>query len=154
MQRMNTNLNRNSEEMPDFDSLFELSPEEDDKHEARMIMYRFLSEIERVSTPNRGLKKRLADAVGKSKSFITQLFNGDRLLNLTMLAKFQKALGIKFKIIAYPADEFDKYNGHQQHYTVNVFVPAERPIITESGNTNSNAVVQIQILEKAHPIHS
>jgi len=93
---------------PEFADLFEFSSEKnEEKHEARMIMYRFLSEIERLSATKRGLKKKLATGTGKSSSFITQLFNGDKLVNLLTIAKFQKILGIKFKITAYPTDEFD-----------------------------------------------
>ena len=88
---------------PEFEDLFKFNTEEeDDEHEARMIMYRFLSEIERSSGQKRGLKKRLADAIGTSQSFITQLFNGDKFVNMLNLAKFQKALKIKFKKCCVP----------------------------------------------------
>jgi transcriptional regulator with XRE-family HTH domain len=111
---------------PDFNSLFNSSSEkEQDEQAARMIMYRFLSEIERVSDQQRGLKAKLATSIGTSKSYITQLFNGDKLVNLLTLAKFEKALGIKFQILACPAGEFDNSTAQYNH-TANV------PVVKES----------------------
>jgi len=105
---MNTKLQNNKNGEPDFHSFFEFdSKTEETKHDARMIMYRFLSELERiVPPPKRGVKKMLAESIGKSQSYITQLFNGDKLINLITLAKFEKALKIKFKITAYPESEY------------------------------------------------
>jgi len=150
---MNTDrIDENEDMAPGFDSLFNLSSEEEEKHEARMIMYRFLSEMERVSGQKRGLKTKLAGSVGKSKSFITQLFNGDKLVSLSMLARFQKALGIKFKITAYPADEFDRHAGHQPKYSVNFFVGIGASSSAETiAVSTSDSVTQVQIIEKADP---
>jgi transcriptional regulator with XRE-family HTH domain len=127
-----------------FEDLFEFSNEkEEDDHEARMIMYRFLSEIERVSGPEKGLKKRLADLVGKSRSYITQLFNGDKLVNLVMLAKFQKALGIKFKITAYPAEEsFSDYTSPtKSSINYNLLIDSKSHLISEKQWQDINNII-------------
>jgi transcriptional regulator with XRE-family HTH domain len=124
MNMKNTYNEKNNELInPEFADLFETTSDKNEiQHEARMIMYRFLSEIERISNQKRGLKKKLSDILGRSKSYVTQLFNGDKIINLVTLAKFQKALGIKFKIIAYPEREFDKnLNAHEM--AINIFVP-------------------------------
>lgn len=142
---MNSNMKNNE---PDFNSLFEsLSSEDMDKHEARMIMYRFLSEIERVYGKKRGLKSLLAQSVGKSKSFITQLFNGDKIVSLSMLAKFQRALGIKFKIIAYDESEFYKYTGDSSQYAINIFLAPDQNVRTQqtvAGKSRAKEFVQIR----------
>ena len=89
---------------PEFDHLFEFSsPKDELKHEARMIMYRFLSEIDRISGDMP--KKEIARAIGTSASFVTQLFNGDKLINLMTLAKLQRAFEINFSIEAKPRQE-------------------------------------------------
>ncbi len=69
-------------------------------HESHMIMYRFLSEVERVMEETNINKKQLAEKIGTSSSYITQLFRGNKLLNLPTVAKFQAALDIKFKVSA------------------------------------------------------
>lgn len=91
----------------DFADLFAFSSEESEfDSEARLISFHFLSEIERVYGAKRGMKTKLAEGTGNSKSFITQLFNGNKFVNFPLLAKFQKLLGIKFKITAYPVNDF------------------------------------------------
>lgn len=88
---------------PEFAELFEFKTEgEQIDHEARVIMFRFLSEIEKLTGSDQGFKKRLARTLKVSQSYITQLYNGDKLINLKMLAKLQKDLGITFQITAIP----------------------------------------------------
>ena len=63
-----------------------------------LLMYRFLSEIEKV-TAKRGIsRKNLADMVGVSPSYITQLYQGKKTISLEFLAKMQIALDITFSI--------------------------------------------------------
>lgn len=72
----------------------------DIEHESKMIMYRFLSEVERIMDEEKINKKDLAIKIGTSSSYITQIFRGSKLLNLPTLAKIQVALNFKFKIEA------------------------------------------------------
>jgi transcriptional regulator with XRE-family HTH domain len=93
---------RNSEEIRKaFQDLFAFkSTEEEIEHKARMIMYRFLSEVEILTDERKMTRKELAQKIGTSASFLTQLYRGSKLLNLTTIAKFEKALGITFSIKA------------------------------------------------------
>src|SRR6185312_10040127 len=85
---------------PEFADLFESSSQEDEiRHEARVIMYRFMSEVERLIDEKNINKKELASLIGTSPRYITQLFKGNKLLNLETAAKFQRAFNIKFDII-------------------------------------------------------
>jgi len=94
---------------PEFADLFESSSQEDEiRHEARVIMYRFMSEVERLIDEKNINKKELASLIGTSPSYITQLFKGNKLLNLETAAKFQRAFNIKFDIKAYPKDAIIK----------------------------------------------
>ena len=85
------------------DSKFDL------KFDTRIIMYRFLSEIERLSDEKNLSRKELAKKIGTSPSYITQLFRGNKVINLETLAKFQKALNITFDIKANYNDAIDEF---------------------------------------------
>jgi len=98
---------RNSEEIRKaFQDLFAFkSNEEEIEHNARMIMYRFLSEVEILTDEKKMTRKELAQKIGTSASFLTQLYRGSKLLNLTIIAKFEKALGVTFNIKAIAESE-------------------------------------------------
>lgn len=86
---------------PEFSDLFSFKSEKDElKHDAKILMYRFLSEIERMNEGNRLQKKDFASALKTSRSFITQLFKGDKIASLYTIAKLQKAFNVTFKIEA------------------------------------------------------
>ena len=127
---MNMNLNREDELLKEFEDLFTFkSDEEEIEHERLMITFRFLSEVERVyieKTGERRLnKKKLAEEIGKTPSFITQLFNGNKKLNFEILAKFQKVLDVKFEIKARESFEAaavfnnDYFDSYRQKYHTN-----------------------------------
>ena len=88
----------------EFDDIFTFNNEEEElEHDAQMLMYRFLEEVEKCHEGGPKFKKKdLADALGKSPSFISQLYSGDKLLSFPLLAKIQKALRITFEIKAQP----------------------------------------------------
>jgi transcriptional regulator with XRE-family HTH domain len=66
--------------------------------EAKLIMAKFLEKIQEIAT-QKGLKKKdLAQKIGTSASYITQLYRGHKLLNLMTLAKLQRALNIEFDV--------------------------------------------------------
>lgn len=66
--------------------------------EAKLIMAKFLEKIQEIAA-QKGLKKKdLAQKIGTSASYITQLYRGHKLLNLMTLAKLQRALDIEFDI--------------------------------------------------------
>ena len=85
-----------------YEDLFSFRNEKDElDYEAHMLMFRFLSEVEKLNSDSRILKnKDLATKLGVSSSYITQLLNGNKLLNFTMLAKIQRAFDITFEIRA------------------------------------------------------
>jgi transcriptional regulator with XRE-family HTH domain len=61
-------------------------------------MYRFLSEIDKI-TNERGInRKELAKLAGTSASYVTQLYQGKKIINLQMLTRIKKALDVDFKI--------------------------------------------------------
>ncbi|MEK6480865.1 helix-turn-helix transcriptional regulator [Catalinimonas sp. 4WD22] len=96
---MNTNLKNKENIQQAFDDLFSFKDEKGEiKHNAHMLMFRFLSEVERVAEEKNLKKKDLAKMIGTSPSYVTQLFRGDKLINMETLAKLEKGLGIEFVI--------------------------------------------------------
>ena len=93
-------LNEKYDINPEFEELFSFkSKDEENEHEAKMIMFRFLSELEKFNgKPIK--KKELAKALETSPSYVTQLFRGDKIINLPTLAKIQNAFDITFEIVA------------------------------------------------------
>jgi transcriptional regulator with XRE-family HTH domain len=88
----------------EFHDLFSFRDEHDEiEHEAFMLMFRFLSELEKVNAGEKPLrKKEIAEKLGVSPSYITQIFNGSKLINLTTLAKIERLFNITFEIKARP----------------------------------------------------
>lgn len=99
---MNTNsLKTNQDIKAAFSGLFENRTEQERRDDAaQLLSFRFLSEVERLLTERGMTKRQLAEAVGTSASYITQLFRGDRLLNVDMLARLEEALSTKFFVEA------------------------------------------------------
>lgn len=94
---------------PELANLFEFENEKDElKHDAQVLMFRFLSEIERIYG-GEIKQKELAKAINTSPSFINQLFSGDKLCNLITLAKFQKSFDIIFDVVAVRANQNSVY---------------------------------------------
>lgn len=98
---MNTKQSNSAEEIRnEFQKLFEKTPEEQVEHRAQLLSYIFLSEAQKAMDRKGWTRKQLADEIGTSGSYLTQLFRGDRLLNLKTVAKIETALGIEFEIMA------------------------------------------------------
>lgn len=111
---MNTKLNT-VEVNPEYADLFSFSDQKDKiEHKAQMISYRLLSEVERVCEQKKIKKKELAERVGTSKSYITQLFRGAKHVNTQILAKFEDALDISFEIhVKLNEETNDEFLGNQ-----------------------------------------
>lgn len=94
---MNTNLRTPEELKTAFSSLFNNRTEDQQREDAaQLLSFRLLSEVERLMTEQGLTKRQLATSVGTSASYITQLFRGDRLVNINMLARFEQVLGVQF----------------------------------------------------------
>ena len=78
--------------------------------ETRLLMYRFLSEIDKITSARGINRKELAELAGTSASYITQLYQGKKIINLQMIARIKKALNIDFKVEVINSDEKKKTN--------------------------------------------
>lgn len=83
----------------EFEELFGARSEaEQAAEDALMLGFRFLSIIDRLMEERGMSKKSLAEKVGATPSYITQLFRGNVRVNLEFIAKAEKALGIRFQV--------------------------------------------------------
>ncbi len=96
---MNTPLKNKKDIQQAFNDLLNTGSTEDKiELETLMLSAKFLSEIERIRQERGILKKELAEMIGTSPSHITQLFRGDKTINLKTIAKLQIELGVSFEV--------------------------------------------------------
>lgn len=121
---------------PEYESLFSFKNENERiEHEAHLIMFRFLSEIEKLNIDNKIKRKDLAKKLGTSASYITQLYNGDKLINLTTIAKLQDVFKITFDIKAKLVDQ--NYNEQVDKIDINQLVTFKNCYFSELANSES-----------------
>lgn len=96
---MNTSMNKKFKVAKGYEKLFNHTNEEEKfKQRAKIIMMMILRESEKDMGDLS--KKELAEKLGTSASYITQLYKGDKILNLELMAKIEEAFGIEFTITA------------------------------------------------------
>jgi transcriptional regulator with XRE-family HTH domain len=84
----------------EWDALFNTMSQEDlVSSKADVLAMQFLGLVDLKMEQDNISKKELAQKVGTSASFITQLFRGDRKPNWNILAKMSIELGIEFKVM-------------------------------------------------------
>ena len=89
-----------------FDKIMAFESNEDQlEHESKILMFKFLSLIEHEMEKSEMSKKELAELLNTSASYITQIFRGQKTINLLTLAKLQQIFGIEFKIIGQKVHE-------------------------------------------------
>jgi ribosome-binding protein aMBF1 (putative translation factor) len=74
------------------------------QEETAILMANYLSEIERYQRDHAITRKDLAAKIKTSASYLTQVFRGDKPLNFYTIAKIQRALSIRFRVIAIPQE--------------------------------------------------
>ncbi|MDZ7743463.1 MAG: helix-turn-helix transcriptional regulator [Bacteroidota bacterium] len=73
--------------------------------EAMMLHFRVMQLVEQSMEKKGWNKKQLAEKLQKSKSYITQLFTGSKMVNMPMMARLQEVLDISFKLETKSKDE-------------------------------------------------
>jgi len=85
--------------MQDLESLLSFGNENEKLElEAELLHLKFVGVLEELMEQEKITKAELAEKLSTSKSYITQLFTGDKLLNIKTLAKLQRVLNFNFKI--------------------------------------------------------
>jgi len=80
-----------------FDSLFH-NYENDYENEAKILASKVLSEISEITNRKDLKRNNVADLIGTSASYLTQLYRGNKLLNFITLAKLKKKLDLNIEI--------------------------------------------------------
>jgi transcriptional regulator with XRE-family HTH domain len=84
----------------EWDALFNsMSQEALVSSKADVLAMQFLGLVDQKMEEQNISKKELAQKIGTSASFITQLFRGDRKPNWNILAKISMELGLEFKVV-------------------------------------------------------
>src|SRR5690554_5022029 len=138
-------LNNDKAIRNEFQKLFYKTPEEQVEHRAQMLSFIFLSEAQKAMDRKGWTRKQLAEEIGTSGSFLTQLFRGDRLLNFKTVAKIERALDLNYGIYEesnrevevkeyldffYEVDELENLSFDNQHkYLPNDYVDIDECII-------------------------
>jgi transcriptional regulator with XRE-family HTH domain len=87
-----------SENIKKLKPLHQATEEEQINLDEYMLMAKYLSEIENILIEKSLTKKALANKIGTSPSYLTQVFRGDKPLNFKTLAKIQTVLNIHFEV--------------------------------------------------------
>lgn len=98
-ENMNTKSLENKYQEIDnaFDDLFK-ELENNFEVDAKVIASRFLNEVKDIAEIRKINRKKLAEMIGTSPSYLTQLYRGTKLMNLITLAKLKKALDLEVEI--------------------------------------------------------
>jgi transcriptional regulator with XRE-family HTH domain len=91
-------------------------PEDKIEQDAQMLMFGFLSEIEKFSALKGFTRKELAKRIGTSPSYLTQVWRGDKPLNFVTIARFQQVLNITFQIASVSSTEEINVNDEKEWY--------------------------------------
>lgn len=90
-------MNMNSDKIQ---NLLKLDDNEKFEMEMDLIHFSIIKHI--IHHMDEKKRKELAEEIGVSNSFISQLFSGDKKINIKLMAKFQRALDFKFVIESAP----------------------------------------------------
>jgi len=80
-----------------FDDFF-VEFENDFENEAKIIASKILSDIKEITDKKDLNRKDISELLGTSPSYLTQLYRGNKLLNLITLAKLKNKLDLKVDI--------------------------------------------------------
>lgn len=80
--------------------LNEITEEESLEIKASVLALQFLGLVDKKMKDTGLTKKEMADSIGTSSSFLTQLFRGDRKPSWEILAKMSLVLGLEFKVVS------------------------------------------------------
>lgn len=95
------------------------SNEEKLNFDVNVIQLDILHEVNKMMEAEGMTKKELADKLGKSKSFVSQLFAVDKKLNFKMIAQLQQIFNAKFMPSFKKYEEFTKKTSFNRNQYLN-----------------------------------
>ena len=128
-------------ELQNIDFLEGFSDEERMEARGELLALHFLSLVDQRMKVLNISKKELAVQVGSSPSYITQLFRGDKTPNWKMLAKMEKAVGVKFVINTdHPANKSQEQAHSNKVHSV---VPSTKKMVTLSSSKRQQPLMVV-----------
>jgi len=76
------------------------SEREKEKLEEELLNLKFITAIEEIMEQKDVNKTSVAEILNSSRSYVSQLFSGNKMINIKTLSKIQRGLNISFKIYA------------------------------------------------------
>lgn len=80
-----------------FENLFNENSN-DFEIDAKVMASRFLNDVKDIAEYKKINRKELAELIGTSPSYLTQLYRGNKLMNLVTIAKIKKVLDLDIEI--------------------------------------------------------
>lgn len=128
-QTMSTNSN-------DLKNILQIPSEERIEFEKEILHFAVMRNIQQ----HLGKRKysSIASEIGVSKSFISQLFSGDKKINIDLMVKFQRALKFKFQINSLSIEEKPREENVIQmfSYDVPIYISTTKSNLSSSQNLN------------------
>lgn len=82
-----------------FNDLFNFDSKEDELAlKEQLLIMKFLGELDEAMEESKMKKKSLAQEIGTSAAYITQLFTGNRKPNFSIITKMADSLGVEFEV--------------------------------------------------------
>ncbi len=76
------------------------SNKEKGRLEEELLSLKFIATLEELLEQNDVNRTELAQILESSKSYVSQVFSGEKMLNIRTLAKIQRELNVSFKLYA------------------------------------------------------
>jgi len=113
-------MNSNDDIEKRFKTLLKIKNENEKiQIKAEMLHLNIINEISQLMDKRSISKTQLADKLNVSKSYITQLFTGDKLINLKLLSQIQVIFDVSFTI--QPKENLKKYGSFDSKKIVKLF---------------------------------
>jgi transcriptional regulator with XRE-family HTH domain len=101
-------MNSKNKSLEKLNRMLEFKSErEKERLEEDLLNLKFITAIEEIMDQKDINKTDVAEILKSSRSYVSQLFSGNKMINIKTLTKIQKGLNISFKIYAIDNKKFD-----------------------------------------------
>jgi transcriptional regulator with XRE-family HTH domain len=101
-------MNSKNKSLEKLNRMLEFKSErEKERLEEDLLNLKFITAIEEIMDQKDINKTDVAEILKSSRSYVSQLFSGNKMINIKTLTKIQKGLNISFKIYAIDNKKFE-----------------------------------------------
>ena len=101
-------MNSKNKSLEKLNRMLEFKSErEKERLEEELLNLKFITAIEEIMEQKEINKTDVAEILKSSRSYVSQLFSGNKMINIKTLTKIQKGLNISFKIYAIDNKKFE-----------------------------------------------